>query len=63
MLCACVSSAVAWQLMINPPERQREAEQEDRAENIKKQENNLCILIFRSLISSDKAVSSHFSLM
>lgn len=48
-------SAVAWQLMINPPERQREAEQEDRAENIKKQEGDLCILIFHSLITADKA--------
>ncbi|XP_048131695.1 probable 26S proteasome regulatory subunit 10B isoform X1 [Rhodamnia argentea] len=55
MLLRGWDSAVAWQLMINPPERQREAEQEDRAENIKKQEGDLCILIFRSLISSDKA--------
>lgn len=47
-------SSVAWQLTLARPEKQKEAEG-------KEGEGDLCILIFQSVISSEKAVSLHFS--
>lgn len=47
-------SSVAWQLTLTRPEKQKEAEG-------KEGEGDLCILIFQSVISSEKAVGFHFS--
>ncbi|KAH9798034.1 P-loop containing nucleoside triphosphate hydrolases superfamily protein [Citrus sinensis] len=48
-------SAVAWQLTLKPPEKQNESGG-DRAQSgdMNAREGDLCILIFRSLITSDK---------
>ncbi|KAJ4703984.1 putative 26S protease regulatory subunit [Melia azedarach] len=46
-------SAVAWQLTLTRPEKQRENQAQSGTVNT--QEGDLCILIFRSLITSDRA--------
>ncbi|TYI23653.1 hypothetical protein ES332_A06G179500v1 [Gossypium tomentosum] len=49
-------SSVAWQLTLNPLEKQKETGvNEGHSEYRNGDEGDLCILIFRSLISSDKA--------
>lgn len=48
-------SAVAWQLTLNYPEKQKEISGErGHSGDMKVPEGDLCILLFRSLISSDK---------
>lgn len=50
------NSSVSWQLTLNPLENQKETEKnEGHSVDRNRDGGNLCILIFRSLISSDKA--------
>ncbi|GAV73208.1 AAA domain-containing protein [Cephalotus follicularis] len=55
MLLRSWDSAVAWQLTLNPAEKQKDSggDQGDQGDDIN--EGGLCIHIFRSLITSDKA--------
>ncbi|KAH7569433.1 hypothetical protein ACOSP7_012835 [Xanthoceras sorbifolium] len=49
-------SAVAWQLTLRPPDKQKEnLGDEAHSGDMSTREGDLCILIFRSLITSDKA--------
>lgn len=51
-------SAVAWQLTLDHPKKQKQAGGKlENPEDTNAHEGNLCVLIFRSLISSDKAVN------
>lgn len=59
-LCIHMSSAVAWQLTLNNPDGQ-EVKSEKHHQGINLLERDLCVLIFRSLISSEKAVNIHFT--
>jgi hypothetical protein len=53
-------SSVAWQLTLTHPEKKMEVEGDlGNSKNISAVDSNLCILIFGSLISSEKAVSIH----
>ncbi|XP_011046997.1 PREDICTED: 26S protease regulatory subunit 7 homolog isoform X1 [Populus euphratica] len=55
MLLRAWDSAVAWQLTLNYPEKQKEISGErGHSGDMKVPEGDLCILLFRSLISSDK---------
>lgn len=54
-------SGVAWQLTLSRPEKQRETGGNQGQPNTNSQEGDLCILMFRSLITSDKAVIIHSS--
>lgn len=57
----CCFSSVAWQLALNPLENQKETgENEGHLVDRNRDGGDLCILIFRSLISSDKAVGLNF---
>lgn len=48
-------SAVAWQLTLKPPEKQNESGgDQGQSGDLNAREGDLCILIFRSLITSDK---------
>lgn len=49
-------SAVSWQLTLTQPDKQKETGGNEG-------EGDLCILIFGSLVTPDKAVSLHFSHM
>ncbi|XP_031394115.1 katanin p60 ATPase-containing subunit A-like 1 [Punica granatum] len=55
MLARGWDSAVAWQLTLNYPHRQKEVRGENHHHDIIAPDGDLCILIFRSLISSEKA--------
>lgn len=58
------SSAVAWQITLTRPGKQVEVEGDlGHSKDINAQDGDLCILIFRSLISSEKAVSIFFVLV
>jgi hypothetical protein len=55
------SSAVAWQLTLTHPGKQMQVEGDlGHSKDINAHDGDLCILIFRSLISLDKAVSNFF---
>lgn len=57
-------SAVAWQLTLNPPEKKKEVEGDvGYSKEINSLNSDLSILIFRSLISSEKAVNIHLVLL
>lgn len=57
----CCFSSVAWQLTLNPLEKQKETGvNEGHSVYRSGHEGDLCILIFRSLLSSDKAVGLDF---
>jgi hypothetical protein len=63
IFCVYNSSAVAWQLTLNYPEKQKEISGErGHSGDMKVPEGDLCILLFRSLISSDKPVSLFLSI-
>lgn len=51
-------SGVAWQLTLNRPVVQKEAVHDKGNSDAKPNDGDLCILLFRSLISSDKPVMS-----
>uniref|UniRef100_A0A5B7BWY3 AAA+ ATPase domain-containing protein n=1 Tax=Davidia involucrata TaxID=16924 RepID=A0A5B7BWY3_DAVIN len=56
MILRAWDSAVAWQLTLSYPEKQKETGgDQGRSEDPNACEGDLCILMFRSLISSDKA--------
>ncbi|XP_041023307.1 uncharacterized protein LOC121264261 isoform X3 [Juglans microcarpa x Juglans regia] len=56
MLLRAWDSAVAWQLTLNPLEKRKEVEGDvGYSKDINSHNADLCILIFRSLISSEKA--------
>ncbi|KAI4371158.1 hypothetical protein MLD38_019424 [Melastoma candidum] len=55
MLLRGWESTVAWQLTLNPLERSKNAKEGDSNSSISKADGDLCIFIFRSLISKDKA--------
>ncbi|KAG7963019.1 hypothetical protein I3843_09G096500 [Carya illinoinensis] len=56
MLLRAWDSAVAWQLTLNPLEKQKEVEGDvGYSKDINSHNADLCILIFRSLVSSEKA--------
>ncbi|GLT72659.1 hypothetical protein SLA2020_445710 [Shorea laevis] len=56
MLLRAWDSSVAWQLTLTHPEKKMEVEgDEGNSKNISAIDSNICILIFGSLISSDKA--------
>ncbi|KAK2644569.1 hypothetical protein Ddye_019764 [Dipteronia dyeriana] len=49
-------SAVAWQLTLRPPDKQKEnLRDQPHSGDMSSSDGDLCILIFRSLITSDKA--------
>ncbi|XP_057513919.1 uncharacterized protein LOC130795729 isoform X1 [Actinidia eriantha] len=49
-------SAVAWQLTLSPPEKQKEnGRGQGQPDDTNAQEGDICVLVFHSLISSDKA--------
>ena len=57
----CCFSSVAWQLTLNPIENQKETGvNEGHSVDRNRDGGDLCIFIFRSLISSDKAVGINF---
>ena len=54
-------SAVAWQLTLSPPEKQKEnGLGQGQPDDTNAHEGDICVLVFHSLISSDKAVLLHF---
>ncbi|XP_035544253.1 calmodulin-interacting protein 111-like isoform X3 [Juglans regia] len=56
MLLRAWDSAVAWQLTLNPLEKRKEVEGDvGYSKDINSHNADLCILIFRSLVSSEKA--------
>ncbi|XP_042941604.1 uncharacterized protein LOC122276148 isoform X14 [Carya illinoinensis] len=56
MLLHAWDSAVAWQLTLNPLEKRKEVDGDvGYSKDINSQYADLCILIFRSLVSSEKA--------
>ncbi|KAF2303696.1 hypothetical protein GH714_021316 [Hevea brasiliensis] len=56
MLLRAWDSAVAWQLTLSCPEKQKKPDGDTgHSADVNTTEGNLCILIFRSLISTDKA--------
>lgn len=55
MMLRAWDSGVAWQLTLARPKTQKEVGVIDGDSSIKAQEEDLCILMFRSLISSDRA--------
>lgn len=51
-------SGVAWQLTLSCPKNPKETDKDQiQGKNIKANDGELCILMFRPLIGSDKAVS------
>ncbi|XP_077217058.1 P-loop containing nucleoside triphosphate hydrolases superfamily protein isoform X3 [Tasmannia lanceolata] len=55
MVVRAWESAVAWQVTLNYPRKQKEIGDSELSEDKDKPEGNLCIFIFESLISSDNA--------
>ncbi|KAL6990723.1 hypothetical protein U1Q18_008842 [Sarracenia purpurea var. burkii] len=61
MVLRAWDSAVAWQLALSHPEKQKEAGGiQGQLDDTSTHNGDLCILMFRSLINSDKAVVFHF---
>ena len=57
----CYFSEIAWQLTLNRPEKQNKTGvEEGHSQDTNAHEGDLCILIFHSLISVDRAVIFHF---
>lgn len=57
MFILLLRSAVSWQLTLHPLESPKKAIEGDNHESVSKVDGELCIFIFRSLISKDKAVT------
>lgn len=58
LFVANLNSGVAWQLTLSRPKRQKEnTGGQVQANDTNAEDGDLCILMFRPLISSDKAVS------
>ncbi|XP_057497373.1 uncharacterized protein LOC130782093 isoform X1 [Actinidia eriantha] len=56
MILRAWDSAVAWQLTLSPPEKQKESGGgQGQRDDTNAHEGDLCVLLFHSLISSDKA--------
>lgn len=59
----CYFSGIAWQLMLSRLGKQNKTGAEQvHSQYTNANEGDLCILIFQSLISADKAVIFHFLL-